>query len=84
VAEEVRASAAAANVAASLLLQVDTDTLIGKVSLSAQWAPFDPDYAFLNTSSTFEIYDDQTEMNHYLGGSLQQSTSALSVTDQDC
>jgi hypothetical protein len=64
--------------------QVHPVTRVGHVSLSAQWAPFDPYYQFLNTSSTYEIYDRQTDLNEYLGGPLQQTTSAYSVTDPEC
>lgn len=48
--------------------QVDSTTLTGHVSQSAQWAPFNPYYNFVNTSSTYTIYDDSTTaLNTYLG-----------------
>ncbi|ORY28762.1 beta-glucan synthesis-associated protein-domain-containing protein [Naematelia encephala] len=65
---------------------VDSSTLIGGVSQSGQWAPFNPHYEFLNTSTKYyEIFDDDiTEINSYKGGVYQQATSGISQTDQDC
>lgn len=64
---------------------VDAGTRIGKVSQSAQWAPFNAHYYFVNDSSTYTIYDDATtELNSYQGGALQQATSGISITDQKC
>lgn len=64
---------------------VDSTTRVGMVSQSAQWAPFNPHYYFINDSSTYTIYDETvTELNGYQGGALQQATSGLSKTDQKC
>lgn len=65
--------------------QVDAETLIGHVSQSAQWAPFNPHYSFKNDSGEYTIYaEDTTHLNPYQGGIYQQSTSGLVTTDQNC
>lgn len=65
--------------------QVDHSTLLGHVSQSAQWAPFNPYYYWINDSSTYEIYNpDVTQFNTYLGGVYQQATSGVVMTDQNC
>ncbi|CAE6396751.1 unnamed protein product [Rhizoctonia solani] len=65
--------------------QVDSGTLIGHVSQSGQWAPFNHLYTWFNDSDNLKIYDSSvTQLNTYVGGVFQQSTSAISVTDQDC
>ncbi|OJA18043.1 hypothetical protein AZE42_06797 [Rhizopogon vesiculosus] len=62
----------------------DSQTPI-KVSQSAQWAPFNAEYKWLNTSDNLKIYDpDVTVLNSYHGGAYQQTTSGLSLTDQAC
>ncbi|WWC91061.1 uncharacterized protein L201_006002 [Kwoniella dendrophila CBS 6074] len=63
---------------------VDSTLLEGEVSQSGQWAPYNPHYYFLNTSSEYyEIYDnDVTKINTYMGSVYQQATSGLSVTNQ--
>lgn len=48
---------------------MDSTTLIGHVSQSSQWAPFNPEYAWLNTSANLQIYDPLvSELNTYQGG----------------
>lgn len=65
--------------------QVDHSTLIGGVSQSAQWAPFNPYYEWVNTSSTYDIFDASlTALNSYAGGVYQQATSAVTTTNQQC
>ncbi|KAH9955314.1 glycoside hydrolase family 16 protein [Russula dissimulans] len=57
----------------------------GQVSQSAQWAPFDAQYAWQNTSSNLYIADPTvTAFNTYIGGAFQQTTSALAFTNSDC
>ncbi|WVF65398.1 hypothetical protein IAT40_000125 [Kwoniella sp. CBS 6097] len=65
---------------------VDQDTLIGHVSQSAQWAPYNPHYTFINSSTKYyDIYDPSiTKINTYMGSVYQQATSGLSDTDQNC
>ncbi|KAG9044314.1 hypothetical protein FS837_008365 [Tulasnella sp. UAMH 9824] len=64
---------------------VDPDTKIGHVSQSAQWAPFDYQYHWDNSSSNIFIYDPNKAIpNPYVGGVFQQASSALVETDQNC
>ncbi|KAG6335081.1 hypothetical protein ID866_4009 [Astraeus odoratus] len=50
------------------------------VSQSAQWAPFNAAYQWLNTSDNFKIYDPTiTELNSYHGGKY-----AFSILRRDC
>ncbi|KAI0033501.1 beta-glucan synthesis-associated [Vararia minispora EC-137] len=57
----------------------------GQVSQSAQWAPFNAEYKWQNTSANPIIPNPGvTSLNGYIGGSTQQTTSGLSTTDQDC
>ncbi|KAF9234999.1 glycoside hydrolase family 16 protein [Melanogaster broomeanus] len=58
---------------------------LSKVSQSAQWAPFNAAYQWLNTTDNLIIYDPNiTVLNSYHGGAYQQTTSGLSTTNQDC
>ncbi|KAF9221801.1 glycoside hydrolase family 16 protein [Gyrodon lividus] len=67
------------------IFEATVDYGVGKVSQSAQWAPFNAAYQWLNTSDNFIIYDTNvTELNSYHGGAYQQTTSGLSVTNQGC
>ncbi|EGO02966.1 glycoside hydrolase family 16 protein [Serpula lacrymans var. lacrymans S7.3] len=67
------------------IFEATVDGGIGKVSQSAQWAPFDAGYVWFNTSDNLQIYDPaMTLLNPYHGGADQQTTSGLSVTDQGC
>ncbi|KAL0247765.1 hypothetical protein I308_103843 [Cryptococcus tetragattii IND107] len=65
---------------------IDMSIAKGQVSQSGQWAPFNPNYYFINSSSEYyEIYDnDVTQINSYMGSVYQQATSGLSLTNQDC
>ncbi|KAJ3507620.1 hypothetical protein NLJ89_g6200 [Agrocybe chaxingu] len=57
----------------------------GKVSLSTQWAPYNAEYRFLNSSNNFAIYDTAgTVLNTFKGNAYQQTTSGLAATNQDC
>uniref|UniRef100_A0A8H8CRD2 GH16 domain-containing protein n=1 Tax=Psilocybe cubensis TaxID=181762 RepID=A0A8H8CRD2_PSICU len=65
--------------------QVSGEPLIGEVSQSSQWAPFNDRYHFLNNSNTVTINNpDITFLNPYVGGAFQQSTSGVTKTDQNC
>ncbi|QRV93228.1 glycoside hydrolase family 16 protein [Ceratobasidium sp. AG-Ba] len=64
--------------------QVDSGTLIGHVSQSGQWAPYNYAYEWFNNTDNLKLYSDQSELNSYIGGVYQQSTSGISVTNQDC
>ncbi|RXW24986.1 hypothetical protein EST38_g915 [Candolleomyces aberdarensis] len=59
----------------------------GQVSQSSQWAPFNAQYRWHNTSDSYKIYPDpvsQTVLNPYRGGVFQQAVSGLSWTNQSC
>ncbi|KAF8070141.1 beta-glucan synthesis-associated protein [Lyophyllum atratum] len=61
---------------------VDPQTLIGKASQSAQWAPFNENYLWKNTSDNLAIPDASTTVsNPYIGGITQMTTSALTRTN---
>ncbi|GLB35997.1 putative glycoside hydrolase family 16 protein [Lyophyllum shimeji] len=65
--------------------QVSGKPPTGQVSQSAQWAPFNHEYLWKNTSETTIVADPTiTKINPYLGGAFQQATSAVSETNQDC
>ncbi|KIY63440.1 glycoside hydrolase family 16 protein [Cylindrobasidium torrendii FP15055 ss-10] len=64
--------------------QVDA-TKGGHVSQSGQWAPFNEGYKWDNTSDNLYIRDTtNSELNTYMGGEFQQSTSVVSLTKQGC
>ncbi|TFY75995.1 hypothetical protein EWM64_g8017 [Hericium alpestre] len=57
----------------------------GQVSQSAQWAPFNAQYIWQNTSSNELIANPQiSTLNTYMGSSTQQATSVVTQTDQNC
>ncbi|PPQ67112.1 hypothetical protein CVT25_005713 [Psilocybe cyanescens] len=65
--------------------QVSGEPLIGEVSQSSQWAPFNDRYHFVNNTETVVINNHDTSfLNPYVGGAFQQSTSVVSRTDQNC
>ncbi|KAI6026982.1 glycoside hydrolase family 16 protein [Pisolithus marmoratus] len=67
------------------IFEATVDGGVGRVSQSAQWAPFNAGYLWSNTSDNFKIYDPTiTVLNSYHGGAYQETTSGLSLTDQDC
>jgi beta-glucanase (GH16 family) len=53
------------------------------VQLKCQWAPYNAGYAWDESYAT--VYDPtMTKVNEYIGGVYQQTTSGLSITNQDC
>ncbi|KAJ3806183.1 beta-glucan synthesis-associated [Lentinula aff. lateritia] len=61
------------------------EILIGEVSQSGQWAPFNEAYEWFNTSANLIINNpSETLLNSYMGGALQQATSCVSKTNPDC
>ncbi|KAF8127642.1 glycoside hydrolase family 16 protein [Boletus edulis] len=67
------------------IFEATVDYGVGKASQSAQWAPFNAAYQWFNTSGNFDIYDPNiTVLNPYVGGVYQQTTSGLTITNQDC
>ncbi|OBZ76649.1 Beta-glucan synthesis-associated protein KRE6 [Grifola frondosa] len=65
--------------------QITGTPLTAQVSQSAQWAPFNHGYIWLNTSANEVIPNTSISMqNSYIGGVLQQATSVVTSTDQNC
>jgi len=65
--------------------QVKGKPLSGQVSQSAQWAPFNYRYEWLNNSETLIIPNpDISVLNPYTGGDLQQATSVVTNTNPEC
>ncbi|KAJ7020055.1 beta-glucan synthesis-associated [Mycena alexandri] len=59
--------------------------LIGQVSQSAQWAPFDAGYKSFNSTDNLVIPDtSSSSQNAFVGNVFQQTTSVLTNTNQDC
>jgi len=57
----------------------------GQVSQSAQWAPFNNEYHWFNTSANFIVPNTTiSKLNTYIGGAEQQATSTVTETDQNC
>ncbi|TFK84551.1 glycoside hydrolase family 16 protein [Polyporus arcularius HHB13444] len=56
----------------------------GAVSQSGQWAPFNYQYSWLNSSDNLIIGDvTKSKLNSYKGGVYQQATSVVTKTNQD-
>lgn len=63
--------------------QITGVPLTGQVSQSCQWAPFNDQYIWFNTSDNLIIPDPTISvLNSYRGGAFQQATSVVSNTDQ--
>ncbi|KAJ7045525.1 beta-glucan synthesis-associated [Mycena alexandri] len=62
-----------------------TSNLVAQVSQSAQWAPFNAGYKWLNNSDNF-ILEDPTisQLNTFTGSITQQATSVVTSTDPAC
>ncbi|KAJ7092566.1 beta-glucan synthesis-associated protein-domain-containing protein [Mycena epipterygia] len=57
----------------------------GQVSQSAQWAPFNNEYVWFNTSDNLIIPNlVNSTLNGYMGGAFQQATSVVTQTSQRC
>ncbi|BEI92175.1 uncharacterized protein CcaverHIS019_0409950 [Cutaneotrichosporon cavernicola] len=62
-----------------------SDDKIGEVSLSGQWAPFNPFYGWINQTDLVTVYNSTpSHFNQYRGSIWQQATSLLAQTDQEC
>ncbi|KAG8708287.1 hypothetical protein FRC09_001334 [Ceratobasidium sp. 395] len=65
--------------------QIDTKTLVGGVSQSAQWAPFNAAFVWDNSSTNLILADTtQSYLNTFVGNEYQQTTSVVTNTNQDC
>jgi len=63
---------------------VSGDPSSGSVSQSGQWAPFNEEYKWFNSSANFIVPNDtSTYFNTYMGGAYQQATSCLTHTDPE-
>ncbi|CCO34499.1 Beta-glucan synthesis-associated protein KRE6 AltName: Full=Killer toxin-resistance protein 6 [Rhizoctonia solani AG-1 IB] len=63
---------------------VDTTTLIGHVSQSGQWAPFNAEFRWDNATNLV-IYDhENSHLNTFIGNERQQTTSVVTNTNQQC
>ncbi|KAE9392659.1 glycoside hydrolase family 16 protein [Gymnopus androsaceus JB14] len=63
--------------------QISDET--GQVSQSAQWAPFNDKYIWLNTSANLIITNTSiSALNSYIGGDTQQASSVVTDINQDC
>ncbi|KAL0949252.1 hypothetical protein HGRIS_009330 [Hohenbuehelia grisea] len=59
--------------------------LSGEVSQSAQWAPFNAGYVWLNTTDNEIIPNPSiTRQNSFIGSVTQQAASVITKTDQRC
>ncbi|THH03311.1 hypothetical protein EW145_g6360 [Phellinidium pouzarii] len=58
---------------------------LGQVSQSAQWAPFNYEYDWFNTTDNMIIQNTGiSALNTYVGGALQQASSVVTATNQGC
>ncbi|KAN0097549.1 glycoside hydrolase family 16 protein [Tylopilus felleus] len=65
--------------------QITGTPLMGQVSQSAQWAPFNAGYIWKNNSDNEVIADPSISVqNTYIGSVLQQATSVVTETNQMC
>ncbi|CAE6351177.1 unnamed protein product [Rhizoctonia solani] len=65
--------------------QVDQHTLVGAVSQSGQWAPFNAAFVWDNSSTNLIISDSvNSKLNTFVGNEWQQTTSVVTNTNQNC
>ncbi|CAE6479476.1 hypothetical protein ACGC1H_005368 [Rhizoctonia solani] len=65
--------------------QVDQKTLVGAVSQSGQWAPFNAAFVWDNSSTNLVISDSaNSKVNTFAGNEWQQTTSVVTNTNQSC
>ncbi|QRW20409.1 glycoside hydrolase family 16 protein [Rhizoctonia solani] len=65
--------------------QVDQHTLVGAVSQSGQWAPFNAAFVWDNSSTNLIISDPvNSKLNTFIGNEWQQTTSVVTNTNQNC
>ncbi|KAF7310776.1 GH16 domain-containing protein [Mycena chlorophos] len=67
------------------VLEAQITNKVGQVSQSGQWAPFNNEYRWFNTTDNLIIPDPEiSALNSYLGGAFQQATSVVTNTNQKC
>ncbi|KAI0695120.1 glycoside hydrolase family 16 protein [Cytidiella melzeri] len=65
-------------------IQISGDPITGQVSQSGQWAPFNAEYEWLNTTANLIIPNEtSTYLNPYQGAVYQQATSSLTYTNPE-
>ncbi|KAH6913815.1 glycoside hydrolase family 16 protein [Coprinopsis sp. MPI-PUGE-AT-0042] len=65
--------------------EIDQSTLVPGVSQSAQWAPFDDGYHWDSTPQNMIVANpDVSQLNSFIGGTTQQSTSVVTQTNPNC
>ncbi|EEB99297.1 hypothetical protein MPER_01048, partial [Moniliophthora perniciosa FA553] len=65
------------------MFEAQVSDLVGEVSQSAQWAPFNDRYVWKNTSDNLIINDATiSKLNTYIGSETQQATSVATQTNQ--
>ncbi|TFK99147.1 beta-glucan synthesis-associated protein SKN1 [Pterulicium gracile] len=65
--------------------QVTGDPRFGHVSLTCQIAPFNSEYKWDDRPEHYTLHmGDSVHLNDYRGGALQQSVSALALTNPEC
>ncbi|CCO34833.1 putative beta-glucan synthesis-associated protein C23H3,11c [Rhizoctonia solani AG-1 IB] len=65
--------------------QVEQHTLVGAVSQSGQWAPFNAAFVWDNSSTNLIISDPaNSKLNTFVGNEWQQTTSVVTNTNQNC
>ncbi|KAA1471584.1 beta-glucan synthesis-associated [Dentipellis sp. KUC8613] len=57
---------------------------VGHLSLSGQFAPFNAEYYWDNSTSTHQVYQPDTTQNGYSGGVFQEAVSFVTRSDQRC
>ncbi|KAI0094783.1 glycoside hydrolase family 16 protein [Irpex rosettiformis] len=63
---------------------ISGEPLSGQVSQSSQWAPFNAQYKWLNTTANLIIPNEtSTYLNEYAGAVYQQATSSLTYTNPE-
>ncbi|KAJ6456683.1 beta-glucan synthesis-associated protein [Mycena sanguinolenta] len=64
----------------------DDSPFVGQVSQSGQWAPFDPAYAWANTSENMVLVDPTLSVKNlgFNGDTFQEATSVVTTTNQSC
>ncbi|KAF8708027.1 Beta-glucan synthesis-associated protein (SKN1), partial [Rhizoctonia solani] len=63
---------------------VDTSTLIGHVSQSEQWAPFNAAFRWDNATNLVIYNQENSHLNTFIGNERQQTTSVITNTNQQC
>ncbi|EAU87690.2 beta-glucan synthesis-associated protein KRE6 [Coprinopsis cinerea okayama7 len=67
------------------VLEAIVEDGVAQISQSAQWAPFNAQYATIDSENSIIFHNTSTTtFNPFLGGAFQQTTSGLVTTNRDC